>query len=223
MLPAISDAKRSSVKLNRSAVLARKTVILRTRSYQYPNKWIKLRRYSVIYTTKHSLPPNSSMNGPLRICAPIRSVRAFTIHPATCHRSSRHLYTARQTQTPDLPIKDPLDNYLSDLARDIYARNHTSISTLYQQYRNNHGLILDHLVIPYEEYPALGRRAYNTSDESSDGIVLVVHALLSPDGEKVEKICVCSGFVVDAQKNGEAETNGEVVVTCAHTLEEVNL
>lgn len=77
------------------------------------------------------------------------------------------------------------------------------------QYETNAGRVLKH-VLPYESTPSPARRRGLDSDK----LVLVAHCARSQDG--TSKVTLSCGFALDVQ--GEAE---DVVVTCAHTLEEV--
>lgn len=69
--------------------------------------------------------------------------------------------------------------------------------------------------------------------EEGDGTVLVVHALLKPSkSEKeaeIDKISICSGFVLNVKPGPASDSVGEedglegdYIMTCAHTLEEVS-
>lgn len=77
------------------------------------------------------------------------------------------------------------------------------------QYETNAGRVLKH-VLPYESTPSSARRRGLDSDK----LVLVAHCARSQEG--TSKVTLSSVFALDVQ--GEAE---DVVVTCAHTLEEV--
>lgn len=77
------------------------------------------------------------------------------------------------------------------------------------QYEPNAGRVLKH-ALPYESTPSSARRRGLDSDK----LVLVAHCARSQEG--TSKVTLSSGFALDVQ--GEAE---DVVVTCAHTLEEV--
>lgn len=121
----------------------------------------------------------------------------------------------------------PFDRFLEETAESIYRDDATTVTTLYSQYRDRAGVTLDH-VIPYEERPAEHRRADKINPVPSkdhengigDGVVMVIYGLQKPDG-KLDKICACSGFVVNATLAGEASDDGDMVITCAHTLEQV--
>lgn len=124
--------------------------------------------------------------------------------------------------------QDPLDDYI-----DVYQRiflqpgafdGLSSLTKLYAEYRGNAGHVLEH-VLPYEAYPPSSRRsdAVHTTprDTVGDGVVLVVHVLQGLDGH-IEKMSVCSGFAVAAGNRDQA-ISSDIIVTCAHTLEEVSL
>lgn len=92
-----------------------------------------------------------------------------------------------------------------------------SLPSLVLNYEDNSGATLE-TPLPYESRPAQTRRV---SFDNSDGVVMVAHAMQSGDAHKVT---VCTGFALDVSlpstsPDGDHET---VVVTCAHTLEEVN-
>ena len=118
--------------------------------------------------------------------------------------------------------EDKLDRYIGNLARKLTRCGLVSISDLYAQYSNEAGVVLDR-VVPYEEQPQYSRQAHvrnSSGDESDgDGIVLVVHAQWDANADLLSKTTVCSGFVVDASINSDKQ--GDTIVTCAHTLEEV--
>ena len=118
--------------------------------------------------------------------------------------------------------EDKLDRYIDGLARKLSRQDLVSISDLYAQYSHDAGVVLNR-VVPYEEQPQASKQAHALSqslDESrGDGIVLVVHAQLDAGGTHLVKTTICSGFVVDASINSDKQ--GDTIVTCAHTLEEV--
>lgn len=124
------------------------------------------------------------------------------------------------------PKIDKLDNYLEGIAKTIAKHRLTSIHDLYQQYQNEAGNVIDR-VVPYEERPHAMKRAdadssalTDSNDLEGDGLVLVVHAQLDSTRSRLEKTTVCSGFVVRADITHGSQ--GDTVITCAHTLEEVN-
>jgi len=120
---------------------------------------------------------------------------------------------------------DKLDLHLDHLAKALYGQAHASIHDLYQQYQNEAGTVIDR-VVPYEERPPAAKRAHvlhrtvnETQEQEGDGLVLVVHAQLDPARSMLMRTTVCSGFVVNASLNNQQQ--GDTIVTCAHTLEEV--
>ena len=94
----------------------------------------------------------------------------------------------------------------------------TSLSTLVDQYLSNSGKVLD-MTLRYESRPTETRRC-KFDPENVEGLVLVAHYV---GNEKEFKVTLSSGFALDIQgKNGEKlDDEDAVVVTCAHTLEEV--
>lgn len=119
---------------------------------------------------------------------------------------------------------DKLDLHLERLAQSLCSQDHASIHDLYYQYQHEVGTVIDR-VVPYEEHLSAPRRANmlhkatgSTGGWEGDGLVLVVHAKLSPDSSVPMKTAVCSGFVIDASVNNQRQ--GDTIVTCAHTLEQ---
>ncbi len=111
-----------------------------------------------------------------------------------------------------------------DTASQLLGQRYsTPLRRLYAQYRSRAGYVLTD-VLAYEGNPAAHRRAdrtHNSPDSKQgmgDGTVLVAHLQFSLDGA-VQKMTVCSGFAIDLKRNELADT--DVIVTCAHTLEEV--
>ena len=119
------------------------------------------------------------------------------------------------------PELDKLDVHIERLAKSVH-RECQSVSKLFEQYQHEAGKVIARTV-PYEERPKQSKWAHTshinqTTQFQSDGLVLVVHACA--DHEKL-RTAVCSGFVVDASVGDSSQ--GDVVVTCAHTLGEVSL
>jgi hypothetical protein len=134
-------------------------------------------------------------------------------------------------RAPRKPADEPtsdniehLDDYLvATASRILLQQSVTPLHTLYEQYRSRASYVLTD-VLEYEGNPASQRRA-DTSHLNvdpklgmGDGTVLVVHLQQSLDGG-LQKMTVCSGFAIAVK--GEKLRNADVVVTCAHTLEEV--
>ncbi|KAI5453411.1 hypothetical protein NCC49_005890 [Naganishia albida] len=166
--------------------------------------------------------------GPRRPTATVLRAICIARHYAATVNSP--LPSTNPSVVPEKPetrslTQDPLDDYI-----DVYQRiflqpgafdGLASLTKLYSEYRSNAGHILDR-VLPYEAYPSNSRRSdviHATSRETiGDGVVLVVHVLQGLDGH-IEKMSVCSGFAVAAEQ-GQAMPS-DVIVTCAHTLEEM--
>ncbi len=92
----------------------------------------------------------------------------------------------------------------------------THLDELYAQYRSEAGRVLPD-VLPYEGRPTKCRRA--DCQSGGEGIVLVVHLAIQAEGQ-VYKLTVCSGFAISVD-SAAARPDSDVVVTCAHTLEEI--
>lgn len=145
------------------------------------------------------------------------------------HSSQRYLTIApfkELEEVHDVSVQvDKLDAYLENISRSLAHQRSASVQHLYQQYLNEAGNVIDR-VVPYEERPHASKRADASHDvydysynREGDGLVLVVHAQLDSTMSHLEKTTVCSGFVVDASVTNQHQ--GDAVVTCAHTLEEV--
>lgn len=121
-----------------------------------------------------------------------------------------------------IPEQDRFDKYIDELALTVPFQNTTSIHDTYRQYHEEAGTVIDR-VVPYEERPAQSMRADVRSDwlekSQGDGLVIVVHAQLNKSSMHLTKTTICSGFVVNASLNDSSQ--GDTIVTCAHTLEEV--
>ncbi|KAG7099444.1 hypothetical protein E1B28_001295 [Marasmius oreades] len=100
---------------------------------------------------------------------------------------------------------------LASLQRTAH-RPRYSLFDLIGQYINNSGRILD-VSLPYESRPVSRRKV--ALEENDNDIVLVTNCIRDEDtGE--HKITVSSGFVLEVPT-----LPGSMVVTCAHTLEEI--
>jgi hypothetical protein len=114
------------------------------------------------------------------------------------------------------PPPQPRSSIPSALDRQILhavkAKTTTSLSTLIQHYVDNTGNVLPHS-LPYESRPSADRRV-NTQDDRSSNIVLLAHCI--QDGPD-HIITVSSGFAL----SNALETDETLVVSCAHTFEEV--
>ncbi|KAF9270445.1 hypothetical protein L218DRAFT_35095 [Marasmius fiardii PR-910] len=103
-------------------------------------------------------------------------------------------------------------NILTSLTRMTDQAQH-SLFDLIGQYIKNSGRILD-VSLPYEPRP-VARRRVTLEDSDEDDVVLVANCIKDKDSGEHE-ITVSSGFVLEVPMFSES-----VVVTCAHTLEEI--
>lgn len=90
-----------------------------------------------------------------------------------------------------------------------------SLSSLVQEYDANEGHVIQH-TLPYESRPGNDRRVVFDQRDSS-AVVMVAHAIQHEDHHK---LAVCSGFALNVPSSQGGE-NRSVIVTCAHTVEEV--
>jgi hypothetical protein len=88
----------------------------------------------------------------------------------------------------------------------------TPLTTLIHQYMHAAGTVLDRVHLPYESRPAKDQRI---KVKDSKDVVLVVHC--ATDGFN-DKVTLSSGFLLNARRQEDDEC---LVLTCAHTLEEV--
>ena len=139
---------------------------------------------------------------------------------------ARTISTAHESVQAFKPNEDKLDLLLEQIAQGLHRHDHASIPDLYHQYQHEAGTVIDR-VVPYDERPVVSKRAHmlhtaarTEPKEQGDGLVLVVHAQLDEAWTALTKTTVCSGFVVDASLRNSQQ--GDTIVTCAHTLEEVN-
>ena len=87
----------------------------------------------------------------------------------------------------------------------------TPLTTLIRQYTQRAGNIFNHIHLPYESTPAEDKRV--KVQDSKD----VMHCATDMSDDKVT---VSSGFLLNALQQ-DSEENECLVLTCAHTLEEV--
>jgi hypothetical protein len=111
---------------------------------------------------------------------------------------------------PPISAPRPLDRFiLESLARTPSAER-TALPQLIQQYLDRSGNVLD-AQLPYEPHPSPSRRISFAADGGGD-VHLIAHVARENDRNKV---AVSSGFVLETS-NGQP-----ILITCAHTLEEV--
>ena len=192
------------------------------------------------------LPPGSTECSPARARAPT-SLSALVYRMAFVPRrpprlhTSLHLTTHCRQYATVRPVTlvgkppDPPDGSAPPVAAPatleslVLARLRTSsapgLPTLLQQYDANEGRILDtHL--PYESRPNTSRSVkFERVDVlAENGIVMIAHAIQYQDRYKV---ALCSGFALNISpyqvtKSSDVDGGQIAILTCAHTLEEVN-
>lgn len=131
--------------------------------------------------------------------------------------------TERVLQThshPREPSKSALDNKLLEFAAQLHQNQRNGqpyieapdLYHLVAEYDRHSGVVLEH-ELPYESQPSASRRI-SFSSKVKD-VFLVAHvAENGPDFH----VSVSSGFALNV-----GLTSGPLIVTCAHTLEEVHL
>ncbi|KAI9512643.1 hypothetical protein F5148DRAFT_792680 [Russula earlei] len=127
---------------------------------------------------------------------------------ATVHS---HLIVARPPNPPLLASAPrPLDRLVLETLAGTPSAGRTALPQLLQQYLERSGNVLD-AQLPYEPHPSPSRRVSFSAD-SGGCVRLIAHVVREGDRSK---ITVSSGFAVDTS-DGQS-----VLVTCAHTLEEI--
>lgn len=118
--------------------------------------------------------------------------------------------------TPRGPdAKAPLLSFLdSQILKALAIQPQTSLSDIIGHYVDQTGNVLN-VSLPYESRPSENRRVSFEGNASSKEIITVAHC--AKDGDK-HKIALSSGFSLNVPAPTEGET---LIVTCAHTLEEV--
>lgn len=116
----------------------------------------------------------------------------------------------REREVPLLPPLSVLDDHL--LSTLGTSRSHASLASIIHQYKTQSGDILN-ISLPYESRPPEQRRP--TLTQAHSGLVLVAHCI--KDGSE-NKITLSTGFALEAPSPVRDET---LILTCAHTLEEV--
>lgn len=104
----------------------------------------------------------------------------------------------------------PIDRFILENLANIPSAGRTALPQLIEQYLDRTGHVLDaHLA--HEPRPSSSRRLSFSTDEGG-GVHLIAHVVRESDRSK---ITVSSGFAL------ETSDGQSVLVTCAHTLEEV--
>jgi hypothetical protein len=104
----------------------------------------------------------------------------------------------------------PLDRFILETLANTPSAGRTALPQLIQQYLDHSTNVLD-AQFPYEPHPSPSRRVSFSTDKRGD-VYLVAHVVRESDRSK---ITVSSGFTL------ETSEGQSVIVTCAHTLEEV--
>lgn len=141
------------------------------------------------------------------IARPVR--RAYAVHATQSALRSKPPKDGAETVHDMAESESLLDSMiLGALSR--LGSSCMPFSRLAEQYVRNSGKVLD-AFLPYEPTPTPSRRI--NFDQYHDAIVVVAH--IAVDGSERE-ISLSSGFAIDVPEHG-----GSVIVSCAHTLEEV--
>jgi len=121
---------------------------------------------------------------------------------------------------------DPIPPLLDRRVLLAASRNHqhSSIHDIIKQFIANAGSVLA-VSLPYESRPSESRKLNLTSaEESCKNVVTVAHCVQT-NGE--HKITLSSGFALNVGGLGESDKDSygdeTIIVTCAHTLEEVSI
>ena len=115
---------------------------------------------------------------------------------------------------PNLPpltsAPPPLDSFILETLARAPSTGRTALPQLVQQYLDRSGNVLN-AQLPYEPSPSPSRRV-SFSTDTGDDVHIIAHVARENDRSKVT---VSSGFAV------ETADGVPILVTCAHTLEEV--
>lgn len=104
----------------------------------------------------------------------------------------------------------PIDRFILENLANTHSAGRTALPQLIEQYLDRSGHVLDaHLF--HEPRPSPSRRVSFSTDEGG-GVHLIAHVVRESDRSK---ITVSSGFAL------ETSDGQSVLVTCAHSLEEV--
>jgi hypothetical protein len=104
----------------------------------------------------------------------------------------------------------PIDHFILENLANTHSAGRTALPQLIEQYLDRSGHVLD-AQLPHEPRPSPSRRVSFSTDE--EGVVhLIAHVVRENDRSK---ITVSSGFTL------ETSDGQSVLVSCAHTLEEV--
>jgi hypothetical protein len=104
----------------------------------------------------------------------------------------------------------PIDRFILENLANTPSAGRTALPQLIEQYLDRSGNILDAQLL-HEPRPSPSRRVPFSTDEGGD-VHLIAHVVRENDRSKIS---VSSGFTL------ETSDGQSVLVTCAHTLEEV--
>lgn len=104
----------------------------------------------------------------------------------------------------------PIDRFILENLANNHSAERTALPQLIEQYLDRSGNILD-AQLPYEPRPSPSRRVSFASGEGCD-VHLIAHVVRESDRSK---ITLSSGFTL------ETSDGQSILITCAHTLEEV--
>ena len=104
----------------------------------------------------------------------------------------------------------PLDSFILETLACAPSAGRTALPQLIQQYLDRSGNVLN-VQLPYEPCPSPSRRV-SFSTDTGDDVHIIAHVARENDRSKAT---VSSGFAV------ETADGMRILVTCAHTLEEV--
>ena len=111
---------------------------------------------------------------------------------------------------PIPPSPRPLDRFILETLENTPSAGRTALPQLIQQYLGRSANVLD-AQLPYEPHPSSSRRVSFSADKGGD-VYLIAHVVRESDRNQ---ITVSSGFAL------ETSDGQSILVTCAHTLEEV--
>ena len=124
---------------------------------------------------------------------------------------SLRLYATLLSKPPVSPSSPrPLDRFILETLENTPSAGRTALPQLIQQYLGRSANVLD-AQLPYEPHPSSSRRVSFSADKGGD-VYLIAHVVRESDRNQ---ITVSSGFTL------ETSDGQSVLVTCAHTLEEV--
>ena len=101
------------------------------------------------------------------------------------------------------------------LSAQMRVQGGSTRASSYKEYQNNTGRVLEQS-LPYEAYPSSDRRAGSRGEE----VVLVLHVAEAVHDWESNYV-LSSGFVIETN-TPERDGKEKLVVSCAHTLEQVS-